>query len=177
MAEIPGLSVIYDAITHEEEKYLLDFINATERSWNSDLVRRTQHYGYHYNYGYPNKRLSEAAPIPAEFMPILKKFNSDANQVIVNEYKPGQGIAAHTDAKIFDDVVTSLSLGSSCRFNFIRGNEFKSIFLPPRTLVRMTGDARWLWKHEIGAKKTDKNNDGQTIKRGTRVSLTMRRYR
>ena len=42
-----------------------------------------------------------------------------ADQVIVNEYLPGQGISAHIDCEpCFQDTIVSLSLGSSCVMDF-----------------------------------------------------------
>jgi len=41
------------------------------------------------------------------------------DMVIVNEYEPGQGIASHIDnAKLFDHIIVSLSLGSDVVMNF-----------------------------------------------------------
>ena len=45
---------------------------------------------------------------------------TNATQLIVNEYTPGQGISAHTDAKIFGDNIITLSLGSHCGFVFTK---------------------------------------------------------
>lgn len=43
------------------------------------------------------------------------------DQVIVNEYQPGQGIANHIDCiSCFSGTVISLSLGSSCIMDFTR---------------------------------------------------------
>ena len=42
------------------------------------------------------------------------------DQVLVNEYLPGQGIALHLDYEPFDRVVASLSLLSDCVMDFRR---------------------------------------------------------
>ena len=41
-----------------------------------------------------------------------------ADQLIVNDYAPGQGIPAHVDAPLFTDTIISISLGSSCVMEF-----------------------------------------------------------
>jgi alkylated DNA repair dioxygenase AlkB len=41
------------------------------------------------------------------------------NQLIINEYEPGQGINPHVDnTTLFTDTVVSLSLGSEAIMNF-----------------------------------------------------------
>ena len=47
----------------------------------------------------------------------LWPFDYEPDQVTVNEYLPGQGIAPHVDThSAFEDGIASLSLGSSCVF-------------------------------------------------------------
>jgi alkylated DNA repair dioxygenase AlkB len=52
------------------------------------------------------------------------------DQLIINEYMPGQGINKHVDRiDIFENYICSLSLGSDCVMTFAKGNEGdKSIF-------------------------------------------------
>lgn len=100
-------------------------------------------------------------------------------QLIVNEYTPGQGIAAHTDAKLFGDTIISLSLGSSCGFVFTLNdgvnNDGIEYFVKPRTLMIMNGPSRSDWKHCIPSRKTDKDiATGETVPRTVRISLTFR---
>ena len=56
--------------------------------------------------------------------PVLPSYD----QLIVNEYIPGHGISAHVDApKVFDDIITSVSLGSTCVMEFVNKETKKSI--------------------------------------------------
>jgi alkylated DNA repair dioxygenase AlkB len=178
--EIPGLLLIEDFITENEEVKLLQRINSSK--WNFSLKRRTQHYGYIYDYksrGLAQKTL----PIPdwCEFIGkrLLEKGYGPFDQCIVNEYTPGQGIAPHIDSTdIFSDTVVSVSLGSDIYMEFSSGCfnsicEKKEIPLKRRSAVCLTGDARYKWKHSIAAKKYD--IDG--VKRETRVSLTFRKIK
>ncbi len=101
-----------------------------------------------------------------------------ADQVIINEYLPGQGISSHIDCDpCFEDTIISLSLGSGCVMNFT--NKFDKtkkipVWLEPRSLVVLSGEARHEWLHGIAARKTDAW-DGQKRERQRRVSLTFRK--
>jgi alkylated DNA repair protein alkB family protein 8 len=95
----------------------------------------------------------------------------------VNEYYPGQGIAAHTDTvDAFEDGFSSVSLASQVTMDFASpgGGEAHSVLLPPRSLVVFTGDARYIWTHAIADRKLDRV-DGDLLPRGRRVSLTFRK--
>ncbi len=93
----PGLKYLPDFISVEEAEYLVHKIGA--QPWRSDLKRRVQHYGYRYDYKARQAREEDyLGPLPA-FLRVLAErlshaghFGSVPDQVIVNEYKPGQGI-------------------------------------------------------------------------------------
>lgn len=180
LREIPGLVIIENFITHAEELKLLEKVNAAP--WNGNLKRRTQHYGFKYNYTDRNlDKDNYLGPLP-EFSEFVLQRMLDNQliserpvQLIVNEYTPGQGIAAHTDAKVFGDPVISLSLGSHCMFVFTQGTKKIELYLKPRTLIIMRGESRWNWQHAIPLKKSDVNPvTGKTEQRGIRISLTFR---
>lgn len=180
LKEIPGLVIIENFITHAEELKLLEKVNAAP--WNGNLKRRTQHYGFKYNYTDRNlDKNNYLGPLP-EFSEFVLQRMLDNQliserpvQLIVNEYTPGQGIAAHTDAKVFGDPVISLSLGSHCMFVFTQGTKKIELYLKPRTLIIMRGESRWTWQHAIPLKKSDVNPvTGKTEQRGIRISLTFR---
>ena len=175
---IEGLSYIQNYITAEQETQLLKIID--QNLWLPDLKRRVQHYGYKYDY---KSRVigpeSYLGKIP-EWLDGLcaqllndKIFDTIPNQVIVNEYLPGQGIAAHTDCiPCFGKIICSLSLGSSCVMNFTNTHKVSKL-LEPRSLVIMSSDARYLWKHSIAPRKSD-NYHNIKLPRQRRVSLTLR---
>lgn len=105
----------------------------------------------------------------------ITKHYQFINQMTVNEYKRGQGIGSHIDTKsAFDDGLLSLSLGSDTVMEFENQEKQKKLFhLPPRSLLLMSGPARYSWKHQIVTRMTD-CIDGKVIPRKTRVSLTLR---
>jgi alkylated DNA repair dioxygenase AlkB len=174
-SNISGLVITPEFITPNEEKELIAKIDA--QPWNKELSRQTQHYGFRYVYS--TRQLSPASPIPewlndlntriCNHLNLTKPFN----QVIINEYYPGQGISAHTDHSIlFGPVVVSVSLQSGTVMEFIDKTKTE-LYILPRTLLAMTGDARYKYRHAIPSRITDTVNN-QVIQRERRVSITFR---
>ena len=118
------------------------------------------------------------------------------NQLTINEYTPGQGIGSHVDTETaFDDGLLIVSLNGGIVMEFRQvlssgdddGNSNKEddgsasssnlkkklLYLPPRSLVLLSKDARYKWEHMIVSRKTD-TVDGVVIPRKLRVSLTLR---
>jgi alkylated DNA repair dioxygenase AlkB len=152
--------------------------------WLSDLKRRVQHYGYKYDYRArridPDMRLGE---LPNWLGEIAHQIYKDGllpevpDQAIVNEYIPPQGIADHVDCEpCFSDTVISLSLGSGVVMNFINLVDKTKIpiWLEPRSIVILTGEARYFWKHGIPGRKSD-IHQGERRERTRRISITFRK--
>ena len=99
-SDVPGLSLLPDFITEDEERELLSVID--QQPWLADLQRRVQHYGYRYDY---TARQVTAdlylGVLPDWLQPLATRlhceglFATQPDQVIVNEYQLGQGIALH----------------------------------------------------------------------------------
>jgi hypothetical protein len=64
---VPGMRYIRDFISREQELELVKEINVGK--WNTDLKRRTQHFGYRYAYD-KNNTLEKEQPIPETFVPV-----------------------------------------------------------------------------------------------------------
>lgn len=178
---IPGLSYRPNFIDETTEEKLIRTID--KQPWLTDLKRRVQHYGYRYDYKArsvsPDLKLGD---IPAWLMPYCERlqceglFDRVPDQVIINEYQPGQGIAPHIDCTpCFGETIASLSLGSTCLMNFTHNETGQSQpqFLEPRSLVVLSNEARYEWQHGIAHRKMDKI-DGETLPRKRRLSLTFR---
>lgn len=177
MYGINGLIYLPDYISRPHHDKLLEHINAG--TWDTSMKRRVQHYGYRYDYK-ARKVTSEMylGDLPQWLERIARQLYADGmidsvpDQVIVNEYEPGQGIAFHVDCEpCFGHRIFSLSLGSSAMMVFKHQTEEKrEIMLAPRSLLMMYGDARYEWKHGIPARKSDEG-----VARDRRVSLTFRK--
>ncbi len=178
---IPGLLYRPNYIDVTAERELLGQIDCL--AWRSDLKRRVQHYGYLYDYKArqitAKARLGAIPPWLSVWCRQLCEdglFEKEPDQVIVNEYLPGQGIASHIDRPdCFGDRIASLSLGGSCMMEFKNGSTGAVIsnFLKARSLIIMAGPARYEWQHGIRPRKTD-TVGGRRLNRERRVSVTFR---
>ncbi len=181
---IPGLVYMPNFITEEEETELLQHING--EPWNEELKRRVQHYGWRYDYGKRrvdgSMRLGE---LPSWANDLARKLVEKGlvpelpDQVIVNEYKGEQGIRAHIDQpESFAEHVATLSLQETWRMVFRRKGSKRKIEIPleRRSIAVLTGEARYVWTHEIPQRKR-KCRNGQPVERGRRVSVTFRQVR
>ena len=169
-----GGGYIPDFIDEDDAKELLGKID--QGTWLTDLKRRVQHYGYRYDY---TARAIDAKDklgvLPSWATRVIEKltagpdpvFKQKPDQIIVNEYEPGQGIAPHTDRDCFGPVLASLSLGGECEMQLKHSedkNQDFTICLKPRSLVFFGGESRNEWKHGLRLKKKNER----------RVSLTFR---
>ncbi|GJN25777.1 hypothetical protein PR202_gb13649 [Eleusine coracana subsp. coracana] len=103
-----------------------------------------------------------------------------------------QGICAHVDLMRFDDGIAIVSLESDCVMHFsqvkpgegtacdiLEQGGIESMKVPvhlnPGSLVLMSGDARYLWKHEINRKPGAQLWDGRELEQDCRTSVTLRK--
>ena len=100
-----------------------------------------------------------------------------------------KGICAHVDLMRFEDGIAIVSLESSCVMHFTQVGEVSDcgkeqpelpmikipVFLVPGSLVLLSGDARYLWKHEINRKPGFQMWEGQEVNQERRTSVTLRK--
>lgn len=190
-----GLILLEDFITEEMEQKLI-----AQLQWNQDDCenqlknRKVIHFGYEFIYGSnnvdPNCPLDKKIPKDCEQLwdilkqryPSFRKFQPD--QLTVNRYAPGDGIPPHCDThSCFEDPIVSLSLGSSIVMDFKQSqtSEKTRMLLPQRSLLIMSGEARYGWTHGIAPRMSDivlSSNRHLTVqKRGVRFSFTFRKLR
>nr|AKM76729.1 RNA-binding (RRM/RBD/RNP motifs) family protein [Geranium phaeum] len=125
------------------------------------------------------------------------------DQLTVNEYPPGVGLSPHIDThSAFEGLIFSLSLAGPCIMEFRRyeqgawfpkaGSSIdtesenpenctnfsrKAIYLPPRSMLLLSGEARLAWHHYIPHHKIDIVNDSVIKRSSRRVSFTIRKVR
>jgi alkylated DNA repair dioxygenase AlkB len=180
--ELPsGLRCLPSFIQQGEADALLAFIDANV--WDTGLKRRVQHYGWLYDYKVSRVNPENyLGPLPDIFAKMVDKISDELgkamnfDQVIVNEYEPGQGISAHVDCMpCFGPVVAAISLGSPCEMVFqnLATRVRVSLILEPQSLLIISGESRSAWSHAIPARRSD-IVEGTRLLRHRRVSLTFR---
>lgn len=179
-----GLTYIPDAVSLEEQTDVIRFCFA--QGWDDTLKRKTQQYGYRYDYG--GGPLTRCEEIPMQLMelflnqvkrgnPIFTEISSKGvpDQVIVNHYEPGQGISAHSDDyRRFGDTIVIFSLMHPVCMTFSHDSHSSiELLLGSGSVLIMQGDSRYNWKHEIKPRLSD-TFDGKRVKRDVRISVTFR---
>ncbi|XP_028554732.1 alkylated DNA repair protein ALKBH8 homolog isoform X2 [Dendrobium catenatum] len=161
---IPGIFLVHDFITSEEEQELLAAVDS--KPWNNLSKRRVQHYGYEFLYQTRNVDTKQfLGELPPFVSPIIEKISSFqgisenegqlVDQLTVNDYPPGIGLSPHIDThSAFDDMIFSLSLAGPCIMEFRKYSlgschSRKAIFLPPRSMLLLSGEGRYGWHHYI----------------------------
>ena len=142
------------------------------RGWEvlAGIIERTRQYPFvmddHENHS--SKDTNEMATLSFPYL----------NQMTVNHYKPGEGIGSHVDTpSAFADGLISISLngGTVMQFRNVKDpkQRKKLVYLPPRSMLLMSKDARYEWEHMIVSRMSDTHND-VVLPRKLRVSLTLR---
>jgi hypothetical protein len=181
-ADIPpilGLSYTREYITVEQEAKLTQQIDALP--WDNTWERRRQLYGASYG-AKATAPEGEQPPIPPWGLELAERLQEDGigpgpfDQMLINEYAPGQGIALHSDYRPFDRTVVSLSLLSPCVMDFEHAGDGRkhSLLLERRSLLVLRDEARYDWKHGIARRKKDRWK-GIPFERDRRLSVTFRR--
>ncbi|HWY85378.1 MAG TPA: alpha-ketoglutarate-dependent dioxygenase AlkB [Gemmataceae bacterium] len=174
---IEGMTYVSDFLSLSEQQAVLQDVDL--QPWRNDLKRRVQHYGYRYDY--KARRVDHSmylGTLPPFAIQVAGKlierslFTQFPDQLIVNEYLPGQGITAHIDCEpCFGKTIAMVSLGWTYEMDFINSQtrDAHAILLAPGSVLVISGEARYRWLHQIKARKTDHG-----VRRRRRVSLTFR---
>jgi alkylated DNA repair dioxygenase AlkB len=173
---IPGLAYLPEYVTEAEERELARLID--RQPWNTRWQRRRQPYGASYG------KADVTLPIPAWGRRLADRLFAEGvtdvpfDQMLVNEYLPGQGISPHRDYELFGRTVVSLSLLSPCVMDFRHrpSGRQERLLLGRRSLLVMSDDSRYDWEHGIAARKKD-TWQGLPVGRGRRLSVTFRYLR
>lgn len=171
---IDGLMYLPNFVNEAEEAELVASID--NESWDTSWDRRRQPYGAAYG---PSKDAAKAIPewgvALAEKIFRAGQAECPYDQMLVNEYLPGQGIALHRDYEPFDRTVASLSLLAPCVMDFreITSDRKESLLLERRSLLILSDVARYEWEHGIARRKNDVWH-GVKIPRSRRLSVTFR---
>ncbi|CAH0475072.1 unnamed protein product [Peronospora belbahrii] len=187
---IPGLRFETEFITKAQESACIAFFEREDGAhWaNTIRARQVQHYGYEFKYDTRRCDLDKPIeePIPEVLQPIVDKIEEcgimdgdKPDQITVNEYLPGQGIAFHLDThSAFTTTIATLSICSEIVMDFRHpdGVQHEGVLLPARSLAVMSGASRYIWEHAILPRTFDVI-DGKQVARQRRLSITFRKIR
>ena len=181
-----GLWYVPDFLDASQAKAALERIDAADSEWNTQISRRTQHYGWRYDYRAkavtPDMRIGRLPQWLAEIAERLadletpegqRLFGRVPTQCIVNEYAGAQGIAQHTDHRGFGPAIATVSLLESWEMDLKRRYRDKTsrpALLQAGSALIMTGESRSEWSHGITPRKAEPGG----VVRGRRLSLTFR---
>ncbi|MGH0127720.1 UNVERIFIED_CONTAM: hypothetical protein FKN15_034219 [Acipenser sinensis] len=141
--------------------------NAPKPKWTQLSGRRLQNWG-----GLPHPRGMLSEKLPDWLEKYAVKISSlgafagkTANHVLVNEYRPGEGIMPHEDGPLYFPTVTTISLGSHTLLDFYRpfskereqegasqteeSRFLLSLLLEPRSLLVLRDDMYTCYLHGI----------------------------
>jgi alkylated DNA repair dioxygenase AlkB len=143
-ARVPGLTLLADFVSVEEEAQLVSAIDA--QPWERDFKRSIQQYGL----GYGDRLGVNVAPtwlrdfpewmlfLAQRVTPFLPRFPENA---VVNSYEPGVGIGPHRDYAAFGPTIASVSLLDGVVIDFARGDDKVPVYIPRRSLWVATGES------------------------------------
>ncbi|ORZ41016.1 hypothetical protein BCR44DRAFT_1495469 [Catenaria anguillulae PL171] len=155
LAAVSGLTFQPEFLSESEEEELLSFIhNLPDSEWIPVHGRRVVHFGASFEY--------------SSFSP--------AHQATISIYPYGRGIPPHIDIPELGTYIVSVSLHSGCTMDFRipQGEPVHSVYLPPRSLLALEGDARYKYAHGIKERASDEVN-GVVVMRGEyRASIVWR---
>jgi alkylated DNA repair dioxygenase AlkB len=174
---ILGLQYVPEYLDSETHDRLLAAVD--RQPWLMSVDHRVQIYGY--NYSHAKRAAFRIGDLPPWATDLSGRLCSDGllpkvpDQMVANDYRPGSGIFAHVDQAVLGDIVASVSLGSTCVMRFSHGasGQVEELLLEPRSVLVLSGEARWAWQHEIPARTVDTWENEETA-RSRRVSLTFR---
>uniref|UniRef100_A0AAQ5ZQ87 Adenosine deaminase tRNA specific 3 n=2 Tax=Amphiprion ocellaris TaxID=80972 RepID=A0AAQ5ZQ87_AMPOC len=199
----PTAYYIPDFISEDEESYLLQQVYKSPKTkWTQLSGRRLQNWGgLPHPKGMLAEKIPGWLHMYCEKISSLGAFSGKtANHVLVNEYNPGEGIMPHEDGPLYHPTVTTISLGSHTLLNFyspissLEGDAPQteenrylfSLLVKPRSLLILQDEMYQRLLHGIQGYEQDTLTDkvvnlsaagalpGDTLTRGTRVSLTIR---
>ena len=153
----------------EERHWLavLATLPLAEAQYKSHIARR-RIVCYGGNFDYDSNRLLPSEPLPEVLEPLrhrvagwLRIAPDRLVHCLVAEYRPGTPLGWHRDVPDFE-LIAGVSLGTPAVLRLrphpsavsagepLRARNLQ-LELAPRSVYRMSGDARWAWQHSIAA--------------------------
>ncbi|KAG1056791.1 hypothetical protein G6F46_000069 [Rhizopus delemar] len=188
--EIPGLKLIRQALSHEQQMTIVHEIIKDGYFAGAENINQAMCFGRLPPYiSWIETFIKQN--YPSIFVEKIMNRKKLFDQAILNLYQKGEGIVSHVDLLRFDDGILIISLLSSCvmtmkpankaSLSYKKSNNSENsirhdILLRPGDILALSEDSRYKWEHGIEEKLFDEI-DGELIERGTRISVTLRKLR
>lgn len=129
-----------------------------------------------------DRQVHICGPLPDFGDRVCDQLTANFYDYRTTEGDKSSGIAPHVDAHTpFGNEIFVVSLGSYTIIEYRRWDRLRTeskavpVFVPPCSLVIMSGECRYAWEHAIAEKRVDVINDTTPLfQRGNRISLTWR---
>lgn len=157
---VPGLAILNDWVTSVEEDALLARLGGAGARVSDTQRNRIDRFGpgvraSGYTQGVVTTECLVVDVIPHELAVLgdrLAGIMPTPDAVTVNWFLPGQGVDRHVDRPEAGAVIAVLGLQGAAQMEMGRWRprrETHVYAVPRRTLVVMSGPARWEWEHAI----------------------------
>ena len=161
---LAGVVLLPCFLSSAEEAALVALLDGPGVAWHRLARRRVAHFGYRFDYASrAADTTSPLGPWPllldalrARLALLLPPGSGQLDQLTVNEYVRGEGIAPHVDTHSpFGPSIASVSLCGPAAMEWRRGEARVGLHLPARSALVMSGDARFGWSHGIPSRAAD----------------------
>lgn len=158
---LPGFHARDALISPDAERDLIVAIDALDlqpfrfQGWLGK--RLTTSFGWRYDFD--DASFTPGTPLPEWLLPLRDQAADFAGlpagefeHALLTRYDPGAGIGWHRDRPVFEHVVgVSLGNPATMRFRRRRPGGFDRFVIPlaPRSVYRLSGEARYGWEHSI----------------------------
>jgi len=167
---VPGLCLIYNFLSEDEEKKLLTAIENLPWATNRAQTRRVQLYvPWKEEPKFVIVPKPQITPLPVEAKAIGEKIiqlgkNNFTNwdwdrykisedkfcELQINEYNMSDALGFHKDNPIaYTEVICGVSLMADCWIHYQYLMQEVKVLIPKRSVYLLTGAARYKWKHGI----------------------------
>lgn len=148
---IDGIGLHENFITDLQESVLMpQLAKEKKKSITSDGGLYQVRYGTSV---YSKKLASELIPeYLIEYCDLLYEkglLDHKPRHVTINTYEKGSVIGPHIDKPDCGDVITILSIASDATMVMSKGDIKENVILKRRSLIQLSGEARFDWKHEV----------------------------
>jgi alkylated DNA repair dioxygenase AlkB len=148
---VNGIRLLEDFITDSQESVLVAHLSREkDRSMTSGEGLYQVRYGTSV---YSKKLASERIPdYLVEYCDLLHDkglLDHKPRHVTINTYERGSVIGPHIDKPDCGIIITILSLASDAVMIMSKDDLREEVLLRRRSLIQLTGEARFVWKHEI----------------------------